>query len=61
MAEFIFAITVDDLVKNSTMPFRGTGNQNNFEQWASVVIKFKPENCLNVLKIVNKEPIDILL
>jgi len=28
---------------------------------SSVVIKLKLENCLNVLKIVSKEPVDILL
>jgi len=43
------------------MPLHGTGNQNNFERSASVVIKFKSENCLNVLKIVNKEPDTISL
>ena len=43
------------------MQLHGTGNQNNFEQSASVVIKFKSENCLNVLKIVNKEPDTISL
>ncbi len=43
------------------MPLYGTADQNDFEQSASVVIKFKSENCLNVLKIVNKEPIPILL
>lgn len=43
------------------MPLRGTADENDFEQSASVIIKFKAENCLNVLKIVNKEPIAILL
>jgi len=28
---------------------------------SSVMIKLKLENCLNVLKIVSKEPVDILL
>ena len=27
----------------------------------SVMIKLKLENCLNVLKIVSKEPVDVLL
>ena len=43
------------------MPHCSTVDKNNFKRLASVVIKLKLENCLNVLKIVSKEPVDVLL
>jgi len=35
--------------------------QRELNNQSSVMIKLKLENCLNVLKIVSKEPVDILL
>ena len=49
------------IVKSCIMPHCSTVDKNNFKRLASVVIKLKLENCLNVLKIVSKEPVDRLL